>query len=98
MTNQPVKGPYMIGDREFRETLGFGFYGYPILTTDGQEIAFGESDIPTAQLLADSWEMLKELREQWESNHFEHCRRDWPHEHICYWPMPAVLANHEREA
>ncbi len=32
-----------------------------------------------------------ELWNQWESNHFEHCRRDPYHEGDCYWPVPQVL-------
>lgn len=32
-----------------------------------------------------------ELRSQWETNHAEHCRNQWPHNEACYWPMPVVL-------
>ena len=37
--------------------------------------------------------LREELREQWESNHAEHCGSEWPHPEgkDCYWPLPAIL-------
>ena len=37
--------------------------------------------------------LREELWEQWESNHFEYCSREWPHPagKLCHWPPPAVL-------
>lgn len=35
--------------------------------------------------------ILQELLEQWQWNHSEHCRDDWPHTEPCHWPMPPCL-------
>jgi hypothetical protein len=40
--------------------------------------------------------LLAELEEQWASNHFEHCGREWPHppdQWFCGWPKPDILKN-----
>jgi hypothetical protein len=36
-----------------------------------------------------------ELREEWASNHAEHCGSEWPHpdQRWCGWKMPAILTD-----
>lgn len=43
------------------------------------------------ELWQENSRLREELRRQWEFNHFEHCRRDWPHEGMCHWPIPPIL-------
>jgi len=38
-------------------------------------------------------ELRKELQEQWEFNHAEHCENNWPHEGPCQWPKPKIIEN-----
>jgi hypothetical protein len=40
-------------------------------------------------------ELRRELREQWEHNHWERCRAEWPHSGVCFWPYPEVLGELE---
>lgn len=44
-------------------------------------------------VLRENAELRGVLWEEWESNHFEHCGRDWPHPKgkPCYWPPPEIL-------
>jgi hypothetical protein len=35
--------------------------------------------------------LQKELWNQWEYNHSEHCGKQLPHSGACYWPMPDEL-------
>jgi hypothetical protein len=35
--------------------------------------------------------LQKELWNQWEYNHSEHCGKQLPHSSACYWPMPDEL-------
>ena len=37
--------------------------------------------------------LREDLWDQWESNHIEHCSREWPDasEVICCWPKPESL-------
>ncbi len=38
--------------------------------------------------------LREELRYQWQYNHSERRRLEWPHPgKECYWPIPAVLAD-----
>ena len=52
---------------------------------------------PRKALADENAELRKELQDQWEENHFEHCSRDWPHPEgkICFWPYPTVLGKLE---
>lgn len=42
-------------------------------------------------LRAENEALRAALEDQWSESHFEHCRRDWPHDGICHWPPPDVL-------
>jgi hypothetical protein len=48
-------------------------------------------------LLRENAALREELQKQWESNHFEHCSREWPHPEgkPCHWPLPEVLRAHQ---
>lgn len=38
------------------------------------------------------------LYDQWETNHAEHCghiNQPYPHEGLCHWPLPSLLANYQ---
>ena len=39
--------------------------------------------------------LRKELLEQWEYNHSEHCQFKWPHDGICNWPLPTLIQKEE---
>jgi hypothetical protein len=58
---------------------------------DVAALAYAEWERAEA-LVAELEQLRAELRSQWESNHWEHCRAEWPHEGVCHWPLPDVLA------
>jgi hypothetical protein len=53
------------------------------------------------RLTKENAKLRKELWNQWEYNHYEHCGRgdisgSKPHEGDCYWPVPKVLMTKKR--
>lgn len=52
----------------------------------------GEQAEDVARLIAENAELRRELEDQWEDNHAEHC--SWPVDHSngrCHWPRPEIL-------
>jgi len=46
-----------------------------------------------APLRDENGRLRDELWHQWQYNHSDHCRTEWPHPvgKDCYWPLPDVL-------
>jgi hypothetical protein len=41
--------------------------------------------------------LREELLHQWQYNHAEHCRIEWPHPgKDCHWPVPAMLDDEQK--
>jgi hypothetical protein len=38
-------------------------------------------------------DLQKELLRQWEFNHKEHCRDNWPHTGACFWEIPSAISS-----
>jgi len=55
-------------------------------------LPYGDMD----SLLRENAALREELMGQWESNHVEHCSREWPHPEgkRCHWPLPEVLSHY----
>jgi hypothetical protein len=41
----------------------------------------------------DTEQLRNELLRQWEFNHKERCRGDWPHIEPCFWELPSAVAS-----
>jgi hypothetical protein len=52
-----------------------------------------DARVELVALRRENLRLRRALLEEWESNHFEHCSREWPHPtgKGCHWPQPKIL-------